>query len=74
MDQIKGAVEQFKAKVLGITFSGSYPYKHIRLHLNELRDLIAADVTIWTGGESVSRLRKLPAGVMKFKTLDKLPL
>ena len=74
MDQIKGAVEQFQANVLGITFSGSYPYKHIRPHLNELRDLIAADVAIWTGGEGVSRLRKLPAGVMKIKTLDKLPL
>lgn len=74
MDQIKNAVEQFEAETLGITFSAAYPYKHIRPHLNELRDLLPADVTIWTGGEGVHRLRKLPDGVMKFKTLDTMPL
>jgi len=74
MDQIKHAVEQFEVNTLGITFSGAYPYKHIRPHLTELRDSIAPDVTIWTGGEGVYRLRKLPNGVKKFKTLDKLPL
>ena len=73
MDQIKNAIEQFEADTLGITFSAAYPYKHIRPHLNELRDLLPADVTIWTGGEGVYRLRKLPAGVKKFKTLDTLP-
>lgn len=74
MDQIKNAVEQFEAETLGITFSAAYPYKHIRPHLNELRDLLPADVTIWTGGEGVHHLRKLPDGVMKFKTLDTMPL
>lgn len=74
MDQIKHAVEQFEVNTLGITFSGAYSYKHIRPHLTELRDSIAPDVTIWTGGEGVYRLRKLPNGVKKFKTLDKLSL
>ncbi len=70
MDQIKNAVEQFEVETLGITFSAAYPYKHIRPHLTELRDLLPANVTIWAGGEGVYRLRKLPAGVVKFKNLD----
>jgi DNA-binding transcriptional MerR regulator len=73
MDQIARAVEQFRADILGITFSGAYQYSSIRGHLNELRDLIPVDVDIWTGGEGVRRLRKLPVGVTKFNSLDKLP-
>ena len=73
MDQIKNAVEQCEADTLGITFSAAYPYKHIRPHLIELRDLLSADVAIWAGGEGVYRLRKLPAGVVKIKNLDTIP-
>ena len=74
MDQIGRAVEQFHANVVGITFSASYQYRNIRQHLLELRELLADDVDIWTGGEGVRRLRKLPAGVTKFNSLEKLPL
>jgi len=74
MDQICHAVQQFQADVVGITFSGSYQYRNIRQHLLELRELLADDVDIWTGGEGVRRLRKLPAGVTKFNSLEKLPL
>ena len=70
MDQVKNAVEQYHADTLGITFSAAYPYKHIRPHLIELRDLLPVDVAIWAGGEGIFRLRKLPAGVVKFKNLD----
>lgn len=73
MDQIGRAVEQFHADAVGITFSGAYQYKNIRAHLLELRELIADDVDIWTGGEGVRRLRKLPAGITKFKSLENLP-
>ena len=74
MDQIGRAVQQFRAEIVGITFSGAYQYKNIRPHLQELRELIPEDIDIWTGGEGVRRLRKLPAGVTKFTTLEKLPL
>jgi DNA-binding transcriptional MerR regulator/methylmalonyl-CoA mutase cobalamin-binding subunit len=74
MDQINGAVKQFHADAVGITFSGAYQYKNIRPHLLELRDLIPAEVEIWTGGEGVRRLRKLPHGVTKFNSLEKLPV
>ena len=73
MDQISHAVVQFRADAVGVTFSGAYQYKNIRPHLLELRQLIPDDVDIWTGGEGVRRLRKLPAGVSKFTSLDKLP-
>ena len=74
MDQIGKAVKQFHADAVGITFSGAYPYQSIRPHLYELRELIAGDVALWTGGEGVRRLRKLPTGVTKFNSLGKLPL
>ena len=74
MDQIGRAVEQFNVDIVGITFSGAYQYKNIRPHLIELRELIPDDIEIWTGGEGVRRLRKLPVGITKFSTLEKLPL
>jgi methanogenic corrinoid protein MtbC1 len=74
MDQIGRAVQQFRADIVGITFSGSYQYTTIRQHLLELRELLGDDVDIWTGGEGVRRLRKLPAGVTRFNSLEKLPL
>ncbi len=74
MDQISRAVQQFRADVVGLTFSGAYQYKNIRPHLLELRELLPEHVEIWTGGEGVRRLRKLPMGVTKFNSLDKLPL
>jgi len=74
MDQICRAVEQFHADIVGITFSSAYQYQNIRPHLSELRELIPDDIEIWTGGEGVRRLRKLPVGVTKFNTLKKLPL
>jgi len=74
MDQIVNAVERYEVDVLGISFSGSYQYENIRKHLKELRDSVAQGVDIWIGGEGVKRLRKLPPGVIKFKSLDKLPV
>jgi methanogenic corrinoid protein MtbC1 len=74
MDQIGHAVEQFNVDIVGITFSAAYQYKNIRPHLIELRELIPDDIEIWTGGEGVRRLRKLPVGITKFSTLEKLPL
>lgn len=74
MDQIEQAVHRFRADIVGITFSGAYSYKNIRPHLVELRELLPDRVDIWTGGEGVRPLRKLPEGVYKFTTLEKLPL
>jgi methanogenic corrinoid protein MtbC1 len=74
MDQISRAVKRFRADTVGITFSSAYQYSQIRAHLIELRELIPSDVDIWAGGEGVRRLRKLPHGVLKINTLEKLPL
>jgi len=74
LDQIGRAVEQFRADIVGITFSGAYQYSNIRTHLLELRNLLPDVVDIWTGGEGVRRLRKLPVGVTKFNSVEKLPL
>ena len=74
MDQVVRATQQFNADIVGITFSGAYQYKNIRPHLIELRRQIPEAVDIWTGGEGVRRLRKLPAGVTKLSSLENLPL
>jgi len=73
MEQIGAAVKQFRADIVGITFSGAYQYRNIRPHLIELRQLIPDDVEVWAGGEGVHRLRKLPQGITKIKSLDRLP-
>lgn len=73
LDQIVAAAERFNADVIGVTFSGTYQYENIRSNLIELRDSIADGVDIWMGGEGAKRLRKLPAGVKKFTSLDDLP-
>lgn len=74
MDQIAKAVQQFQVDIVGITFSAAYLYKNIRPHLIELRALLPDSVEIWTGGEGVHRLRKLPQGVTRFNTLETLPV
>lgn len=74
MGQISRAVEQFQPDIVGITFSGAYPYNNIRPDLLELRELIPENIQLWTGGEGVRRLRKLPKTIRKFTSLDELPL
>jgi methylmalonyl-CoA mutase cobalamin-binding subunit len=74
LDQIVNAVERYEVDVLGVSFSNAYQYENIRKYLNELRDSVAQGVDIWVGGDGVKRLRKLPPGVIKFKSLDKLPV
>ena len=74
MDQIRHAVDKFHVDTIGITFSGAYKYNHIRDDLQEMRDLIPDDVNIWIGGEGVRRLRKLPPGITKFMSLEKISL
>ncbi len=74
MDQIVQAVQQYRADAIGITFSGAYQYRSIRAHVVELRELLPENVDLWVGGEGVHRLRKLPDGVTKFRTLEGLPV
>jgi methanogenic corrinoid protein MtbC1 len=74
MDQIVRATQQFNADVVGLTFSGAYQYRNIRPHLVELRMQIPEDIDIWTGGEGVRRMRKLPSGITRFRSLEQLPV
>jgi DNA-binding transcriptional MerR regulator len=74
LDQLVSATDRYDADIVGITFSGAYPYENIRGNLTELRDYIEQDVDIWVGGDGVTRLRKLPAGVTRLTSLDKLPV
>ncbi len=73
LDQIVLAVDRLNADVLGLTFSGAYKYENIRSNINELRDSIPENVDLWLGGEGVKRMRKLPGGVTRFTSFDKLP-
>ena len=73
VDQLISAVDRYEADILGVTFSGAYQYENIRSDINELRDSIPEGVDIWMGGEAVKRMRKVPLGVTKFTSMDKLP-
>lgn len=73
LDQIVLAVDRLNADVLGLTFSGAYQYENIRSNMIELRDSIPENVDLWLGGEGVKRMRKLPSGVTRFTSFDKLP-
>ena len=73
LDQLVSAVDRYEADILGVTFSGAYQYENIRSNINELRDSIPEGVDIWMGGEAVKRMRKLPLGIKKFTSMDKLP-
>ena len=73
LDQIVLAVDRLNADVLGLTFSAAYKYENIRSNINELRDSIPENVDLWLGGEGVKRMRKLPRGVTRFTSFDKLP-
>ena len=73
LDQIVLAVDRLNADVLGITFSGAYQYENIRSNVNDLRDSLPENVDLWLGGEGVKRMRKLPKGVSRFTSFDKLP-
>lgn len=73
LDQLVLAVDRLNADVLGITFSGAYKYENIRSNLIELRESVPDYVDLWLGGEGVKRMRKLPGGVSKFTSFDKLP-
>ena len=73
LGQIVLAVDRLNADVLGLTFSAAYKYENIRSNINELRDSIPENVDLWLGGEGVKRMRKLPRGVTRFTSFDKLP-
>jgi len=73
LDQIVLAVDRLNADVLGLTFSAAYKYENIRSNMNQLRDSIPENVDLWLGGEGVKRMRKLPSGVTRFTSFDKLP-
>ena len=74
MDQLVLAAEKTRPRVLGLTFSAAYPYAMVRSHLQELRARLPSTTVIWAGGHAMQRMRKLPRGVVKIKSLDELPL
>jgi cobalamin-dependent methionine synthase I len=74
LDQLVRATEKFKPDVVGLTFSAAYQYGAVRANLLELRNRLPETIKIWAGGESILRIRKLPFGIVKIKSLDELPV
>ena len=74
LDQLVLAAEKFNPSVVGLTFSAAYPYGAVRLHLQELRERLPVSTRIWVGGHAVQRIRKMPNGVEKVKSLAELPV
>lgn len=74
LEQLVRAAEKFNSSVVGLTFSGAYPYATVRSHLQELRARLPATTNIWAGGHAMGRIRKLPTGVIKIISFDELPI
>lgn len=74
LDQLVCATEEFKPDVVGLTFSTAYHYGAVRANLLELSERLPETTKIWARGESILRIRKLPFGIEKIKSLDELPV
>lgn len=71
--QLADAAQHYQARYVGVTFSSAYQYSKIRGHVNELREMLDPEIQLWVGGEGVSPLRKLQAGIVKVTGFERLP-
>jgi methanogenic corrinoid protein MtbC1 len=66
LDDIQKAVISCKADVLALSFSFSYPERHVKPVLKRFRRLLPAHMEIWAGGAGVAAIRRSPSGVRLF--------
>lgn len=65
---IVDAVHQYRADVVGLSFSWSYPSRQAKAVLKELRRALDPGVEVWAGGRAVTRLGKMPSGIHALPT------
>jgi DNA-binding transcriptional MerR regulator/methylmalonyl-CoA mutase cobalamin-binding subunit len=61
--EITLAALQYRAEIIGISFSDAFPPKSIPAFLGQIRQALPASVAIWAGGAAAGRIVRKPAGV-----------
>ena len=61
--EIALAAVQYRAEIVGMSFSDAFPAKTIPPFLAQLRQGLPSSVVIWAGGAAAGRITRKPAGV-----------
>ena len=72
IDQLVRAAKDLAVPVLGLSFSGAYPYRSMRNALKELLAQLPDEVTIWVGGSGSAQMRRMPDRRVRHKTLQQI--
>ncbi len=67
--EISRAAEAHRADIVALSFSVAFPQRQIPGLLQQLRQMLPADVDLWAGGQGVARVAP-PSGVQLFPSLD----
>jgi methanogenic corrinoid protein MtbC1 len=69
LEEICGAVDEYRIDIAGLSFSESFPKKKIAPLLKELRGILPTKVELWAGGNGTKALDHAPRGVRVMSTL-----
>lgn len=69
LTEISRAALAYRAEIIGLSFSTAFPQRQIAPLVQQLRQLLPAEIELWIGGGGISRLQALP-GVRLLVTLD----
>ena len=67
---IVAAASAYRADIVALSFSASFPTRAGATSLAEIRKEIEPRMTLWAGGRLMVRLKKLPSGIVPFVSLD----
>lgn len=67
--EICRAADAHRADIVALSFSVAFPQRQIPGLLQQLRQMLPADVDLWAGGQGVARVAP-PSGVQLFPSLD----
>ena len=71
MSELAAAATSWKADIVGVSFSFSYPTQRVRPLITHLRTLLPSRVSIWVGGSGAKHLQQEPPeGVQVFRDLQ----
>ena len=63
------AAQDYRADIVGLSFSASFPKRNIHPFLRELRTQLPREIALWAGGAGVVGMDRTPRGVTLFHTL-----
>jgi DNA-binding transcriptional MerR regulator len=57
------AVQDYRADIVGLSFSASFPQRRTMPMLKEVRAVLPAEKELWAGGQGISGIQKSPRGI-----------